>query len=203
MFDVDIDFADRDAALRGLHHIDAMLVNKNDQVSRHPSGVYFQNAPVNPVTGLCSLDYRQAKDHGYFSIDFLNQTVYQKITDEAHLDRLLNTEPPWELLDEPSLVEQLMHIRSHFEIVESIKPRSVEDLAIVLALIRPGKRFLVGKSRQYIEQEVWKQDSSDSYTFKKAHAISYAALIVVQMNLLMEELNSEIDNSDYGLINFE
>jgi hypothetical protein len=32
--------------------------------------------------------------------------------------------------------------------------------------------------------EVWNGDDSRGYTFKKAHAISYAALVALHMNLL-------------------
>lgn len=193
MFDVDIDFADRDKALMGLHHVDAMLINKNEQISRHPSGVYFQDIPTNPITGLCAFDYKHAEDLGYFKLDFLNQTIYREVRDEAHLDALMNTPPPWELLDEQSFVEQLAHIANHFDIVQSIAPRSVSDLAIVLALIRPGKRYLVGKKRSTIESEVWKLDAKDEYVFKHAHAISYSVLIVVQMNLIVERMLNDHD----------
>lgn len=192
--DIDIDFADRDTALVGLHHIPAMLTNKNGQISRHPSGVYFQDAPVNPLTGLCAFDYKRAEDIGYFKIDFLNQTVYQGVRDEAHLDELLNREPPWELLSERSLVEQLIHIHDHFDIVASVQPRSIDDLAVVLALIRPGKRHLVGKPRDIIDSQVWALDDREgSYQFKRAHAVSYAALIVIQMNLIVEQLSNDDD----------
>jgi DNA polymerase III alpha subunit len=190
--DIDIDFADRDKALIGLHHIPAMLTNKNDEISRHPSGVYFQDAPINPITGLCSFEYKLMEAIGYFKIDFLNQSVYSKVRDEAHLDTLLNTNPPWELLDEPALVEQLAHIGNHFDIVTSVRPRSIDDLAVILALIRPGKRHLWGCDRKKIDAEVWKLDS-DGYQFKRAHAISYAALIVVQMNLIVEQLSADDD----------
>jgi len=193
--DIDIDFGNRDKALEGLVYISASLTNKTGETSRHPSGVYFQDIPVNPITGLSSFDYGEAEDRGYFKIDFLNQTVYSEITDEAHLDRLLHSEPMWELLEEPEFVSQLMHIHKHYDVVQMINPRSIEDLSLVLALIRPGKKHLIGKPRSTIDQEIWKKDST-GYTFRKAHAISYAALIVVQMNLIVEKLSHEIEHGD-------
>lgn len=196
--DIDIDFGDRDKALEGLHHVDAMMVNKNDQISRHQSGVYFQDAPVNPVNGLCSFDYKLAQAIGYFKIDFLNQSIYKQVRDEAHLDDLMNTDPPWELLGERMLVEQLAHIKGHFEIVDAMKPQSIEELAQVLAIIRPGKRYLLGATKERIAREIWRpvavdEDGGVDYTFKKAHAIAYAALVVVQFNLIVEQLANDHD----------
>ena len=185
-FDVDIDFADRHKALAALGAVPAMIARDGKKVA-HPSGVYLQNAPVDPFTKLCSLDYKDADQLGYFKIDFLNQSVYSEVRDEAHLGELLNSEPEWELLEEEFFVNQLPHVHGHFSIVETIKPKSIDDLAVILALIRPGKRHLIGRDRSEIDREVWVQDS-DSYTFKRAHAISYSALVVVKMNLLTAKL---------------
>lgn len=202
--DIDIDFPDRDAALAGLYSVPAMQTNKNGDISRHAAGVYFQPAPINPITGLCAFDYHEAQERGYFKVDFLNQTVYRRVTDEAHLDRLIERDPPWELLSEPEFVKQLTHIHAHFDVVQSVQPQCIEDLAVVLALIRPGKRYLVGKPRSRIDHEVWTMKDGDdsSYQFKRAHAISYAALIVVQMNLIVEQLTADIENGDSDLIHF-
>ena len=72
-----------------------------------------------------------------------------------------------------------------------MKPTSVEQLAMVLALIRPGKRHLVGKSWTLIKRSIW-DETDDGYSFKKAHSVSYALAIVVQMNLMVEEtLNND------------
>ena len=194
--DIDIDFCDRDAALSTLDYVPASMINKNGSVSRHTSGVYFQNVPSNPLNGLCAFDYNEAERLGYFKIDFLNQSVYSEIKDETHLDTLLNTEPMWELLEEPEFVSQLMHIHAHYDVVQIIKPRSISDLALVLALIRPGKKHLLYSPRSLIEANVWIRGNDDGYVFRKAHAISYAALIVVQMNLVVERMMREIAHGD-------
>jgi hypothetical protein len=58
-----------------------------------------------------------------------------------------------------------------------------------LALLRPGKKHLIPvceeKGFQAIDQEIWVK-TEDAYFFKKAHAIAYAHVIVVQLNLLCE-----------------
>jgi len=66
----------------------------------------------------------------------------------------------------------------------------VEQLAAVLAMIRPAKRHLIGKTWTEIMKEVWTKPEGDEYYFKKAHAVSYAMAVVVHMNLLCEKLNS-------------
>jgi len=66
----------------------------------------------------------------------------------------------------------------------------VEQLAAVLAMIRPAKRHLIGQDWTTIMEEVWTKPTNDEYYFKKAHAVSYAMAVVVHMNLLCEELNS-------------
>lgn len=188
--DIDIDFVDRDSVLANLVHIPATAHRKNER-SRHPSGVYFQDIPVDPTDGLAVPDYDEAGEQGYFKIDFLNNAVYSGVRDEDHLIELVNREPDWELFEDSYIVSLLTHIHSSYGIVSKIGPKSIEDLAVVLALMRPGKKHLMGSSREDIDKEIWK--SSDEFTFKRAHAISYAVSIVVQLNLIVEKIAEEID----------
>lgn len=186
--DVDIDFADRSAILSKLEHIPASRLEKGEY-KKHNTGVYLQKIPVNPLTNYASIDYKQAEDRGYFKFDFLNVTVYKDIKDEEHLDRLLNTEPVWELLEQDEFTNLLFHVNGHGDVLRTMKPQSVEQLAMVLAMIRPGKRHLIGKSWQEIEQEIWIK-TDDKFSFKKSHSYAYASLIIVQMNLLCEGVSS-------------
>lgn len=187
--DIDIDFADRMLALDGLTHVAASMDGHTGQRQRHPSGVYFQNVPVDPFTGLCSFDYESAADLGYVKIDFLNNSIYEGVRDMNHLDELM-ADPVWEMLEHKDIVDNLAHIKGHFGIVCQIRPQSVEDLAVVLALMRPGKKHLIGRPRDEIDAQIWKKDG-DGYAFKRSHAIAYALSIVVQMNLIGETLLSE------------
>ena len=70
-----------------------------------------------------------------------------------------------------------------------LKPKNIEQLAAVLAIIRPAKRHLVDSDWAKIEQEVWQKPLDNSYFFKKAHAFGYAHAIVLQMNLLVDLTN--------------
>lgn len=183
--DIDIDFADREEVLSLLQHRNARLENGK----KHNTGVYVTEIPHNPVNLLSTIDYKEAEDRGYFKLDFLNVSIYKDVRDENHLQELMHKEPMWELLEYNEFVDSVFHLSGHGDIVRTLKPKNVEDLAAVLAIIRPAKRHLLNESWDTIRQEVWKKPEDDSYYFKKAHAMSYAMAVVVHMNLLVEQLN--------------
>jgi hypothetical protein len=188
MTDIDIDFIDRAAALDGLRHV-AAVIHQQDGRAQHTSGVYFQDIPVDPLDGMAAWDFREAAEHGYFKVDFLVNQIYVGVRDETHLDALLATEPPWHVFNDRAVVSALAHISEHYNIVRTIQPKSIEDLAVCLALIRPGKRYLIGKPRDEIDREIWTK--TIKFYFKRSHAISYAAAIIVQLNLLIEKAVAE------------
>lgn len=181
--DIDIDIADRDKLLNLIKNVPA-TINDKGKVRKHNTGVYFHEIPSNPFNGMASLDYKEAEDLGYFKIDVLNVNLYKNVKDRNHLRQLINMEPIWELLEHKEVVEQCFHIHNHFDVVQKMKPTSVDQLAAVLAVIRPAKRHLLGKTWNEILADVWIKPSDDSYYFKKAHAHAYALAIVVQLNLL-------------------
>jgi len=180
--DVDIDFANREQILAVIPHVTAMQRDGTKE-RKHNTGVYFHNTPVNPFTGLATLDYKQAEDIGWFKIDLLNVGIYNLFENNEQIDRLLEKEPVWELLEHDEIIKELFHIHNHGDIVKKLKPNSIEQLAAVLAIIRPGKRHLMYKSWQEIENEVWTK-SDEVYSFKRSHAIGYAMAIALQLNLL-------------------
>ena len=188
MPDIDIDFLDRKQVLDIIQHIPASI-KENHTFKKHNSGVYCHSIPYNPLTDTASIDYKEAEDRGYFKIDFLNVNAYKDVRDEEHLTQLLNTEPLWDLLEQDEFTSMLFHVNGHGGILREMKPASIEQLAAVLAMIRPAKRYLIGKDWDVVNQEVWQKPTSDEYYFKKAHAVAYAAVIVVQMNLICEKLS--------------
>lgn len=190
MPDIDIDFADRDQALTIISHIKAMRQDR-DQKHAHNTGIYAQSIPYDPVTNLAGIEYKQAEQRGYFKIDFLNVGIYKDVKNEAHLTQLMETEPLWELLLQDEFTDLLFHLKGHGTILRKTRPVSVEQLAAVLAMIRPSKRHLIGKSWTEIMTEVWTIPENDEYYFKKPHAIAYAMAVVVQMNLICESLSYE------------
>ena len=181
--DIDIDVKDRDVLLEKIKHIPASII-QNGEIKKHNTGVYFTDIPKHPFTGSANIDYKEAEDRGYFKLDFLNVGVYENVKDEKHLLELVNQDPDWSLLRHKQIVEQLFHIHNHFDIVNTLEPKSVEQLAAVLAIIRPAKRHLLKQTWNEINEHVWTKPTDDSYYFKKSHEIGYALAICVQMNLL-------------------
>jgi len=192
MPDIDIDFADRTKALVLFDHVVA-AIEDNGTYKKHNTGVYCTSIPYNPITGLSTIDYKQAEDRGYFKIDFLNVGVYEGVKNKEHLKKLLETEPLWDLLSEDEFTQNLFHVNGHGSILRQSKPKSIEQLAAVLAMIRPAKRYLIGKEWTTIMTEVWTKPENDDYFFKKSHATAYAVAIVVQMNLICEQISYEFN----------
>lgn len=187
--DIDIDVLDRDVVLSKLQHIPASI-NKNGVYTKHNSGVYVSKIPHDPVSNLASIEYKEAEERGYFKLDFLNNSLYDGVRDEEHLISLMNQEPNWDLFQHQEVVENLAHVANHIDVLKTLKPQSVIELAEVLAIIRPAKRHLLNDNKETIRTEVWKKPSDGSYYFKKAHAIAYAVSIVVQLNLFCEQVVS-------------
>jgi len=188
MPDIDIDFADRALALEQFKHVTA-AIDENGTFKKHNTGVYCTSVPNNPLTGLSTIDYKQAEDRGYFKIDFLNVSVYEKVKDRNHLKTLMETEPLWDLLLQDDFTDLLFHVNGHGSLLKQMKPSSIEELAMCLALIRPAKRHLIGKEWTEIMTEIWEKPTNGEYYFKKAHAVAYAHVIVVQMNLICESIS--------------
>ena len=188
MPDIDIDFIDREQALKLFKHTVASR-NDNGRLVKHNTGVYLHEVPVDAVTSLCSVPYEQAEEQEFFKIDFLNVGIYKGVRDEEHLNQLMETEPLWDLLEQDDFVNLLFHLNGHGDILRKTQPTSVEQLSAVLAMIRPAKRYLIGKSWTTIMKEVWMLPTTDEYYFKQSHATAYAVAIVVQMNLICESIS--------------
>ena len=184
-FDIDIDFGNRDAALAHLRHISASMTRNDNTRSKHATGVYFTDIP-HDANNLASIDYKQAEERGYFKLDFLNVSVYEQVKSEEHLLQLMTTEPPWGRLLEKEFTEKIIHIGNYHSMISKlVEPiDSIPRMAMFLAVIRPGKKHLQGKTWKEIAETVWDKPTDGEYYFKKAHAISYAHLVVVHMNLL-------------------
>jgi hypothetical protein len=184
MPDIDIDFADRTKVLEVVKTITAVNGDK-----KHNTGVYCHSIPYNPLTGLSTIDYKEAEDRGYFKLDFLNVNIYSGVKNEEHLKSLMEVEPLWDLLEQDEFTNLLFHVNGHGNVLRTMKPKSIEELAACLAIIRPAKRHLLGKSWTEVFEEVWKKPTTDEYFFKKAHAVAYAIAVTVQMNLICEGIS--------------
>jgi len=68
----------------------------------------------------------------------------------------------------------------------SMRPDTIPRMAAFVSVIRPGKAHLQNQPWDEVFSTVWDQDNSQGYVFKKSHAVSYAVLVTLHMNLLDE-----------------
>ena len=183
--DIDIDLGDRTQALAHINHVPASIL-RDGRLVKHNSGIYVTDIPVDPYTGQASIDYQAAELRGYVKLDLLNVSLYTQITSEEHLQQLMTAEPAWDKLYDPEFFARLIHVGSHYDLLlkcpEAVN--TIPRMAMFLALIRPGKRHLIGKTWREVAATVWEKTEDDAYFFKRSHSISYAHLVVVHMNLL-------------------
>ena len=182
--DIDIDLGDRDKLLSHIRHTKASI--RKNEIKKHNTGVYVTEIPYDPVNDMSALDYEVAEDRGYIKLDILNVHVYNQIKDEQHLLSLMR-EPNWQLLNDEKFVEQLIHLGNHYNSLRKMPEpvNSTPRLAMFLALIRPAKKHLIGLSWNEVSKNIWEKEEG-TYSFKKSHAIAYAHLVVVHMNLLSD-----------------
>jgi hypothetical protein len=184
--DIDIDLADRDRLLKLIRATPACQLHQG-QVRRHNSGVYVTDIPYDPVNACAAIDYETAEQLGYFKIDLLNMNVYKLIRDPEHYQDMLSLEPPWSRLwTDSDWTSQLVHIGNYSELLQTMRPDSIPRMAAFISIIRPGKSHLQGKPWDQVFASVWDGNDSLGFVFKQSHAISYAALVALHMNLLSQ-----------------
>jgi len=183
--DIDIDFANRDAALKLLPHTAASIL-RDGRLTRHNTGIYVTEIPQDPFTGQASLDYNIAEDLGYTKLDLLNVSLYTQIKSESHLVELMAQEPAWDRLYDQEFCSQLIHIGNHYDTLIRMPEavNSIPRMAMFLAIIRPAKRHLIGRPWAEVAETIWDKPTDGSYGFKKSHGVAYAHLVCVNMNLL-------------------
>jgi hypothetical protein len=183
--DIDIDLGNREDILKHIKHIPAAMRNVKP-IRKHASGVHVCDIPYDPINDIAAIDYDAAEKRGYLKLDLLNVHVYESIKSEEHLNKLMR-EPNWADLKNNLFVEKLIHLNNQFYNISRMPEpiNSIPRLAMFLAIIRPGKKHLMGKSWSEISKTVWDK-GTDDYVFKKSHSISYSWLVAVHANLLSE-----------------
>jgi len=192
--DVDIDFGDRDKILKFISHTPAAMRNVSP-IRKHATGVHVTDIPYDAINDMASIDYAVAEQRGYLKLDFLNVHVYNHVRDEKHLIELMR-DPDWSKLKDKNFVEKLIHLGNHYWSLQKM-PEPIDTiprLAMFLAVIRPSKKHLIGKTWKEVSETIWDKDDT-GYSFKKSHAIAYAHLVVVHMNLI-EELGDALNEGD-------
>jgi hypothetical protein len=189
--DIDIDFADRTQVLKVITHTVASQQKDHDMVA-HNTGVYVTDIPQDPFTQRASIDYEAAEARGYIKLDLLNVNLYQQVQNEEHLEQLMYTEPDWDRFNtDQAFFEQLIHVNNHWNVLKRMPEpvNSITRLAMLLAIIRPAKRHLIGKIWKEVAEDVWVKPDDDTYYFKKSHSLAYSHLVVINMNLLADLAN--------------
>lgn len=183
--DIDIDLADRALLLPHIEHTNAAM-RKVAPAKKHQSGVYVTDIPYDPRSDMCSLDYTECEQRGYVKLDLLNVWIYSHVRDEAHLVSLMR-EPDWSMLRDRTIVSTLIHLSNYYDLLQRMSEPvdSIPRLAMFLSVIRPGKKHLINKTWREIAKTIWLPDEL-GYSYKKSHAISYANLVVINMNLVSE-----------------
>ena len=99
----------------------------------------------------------------------------------------MNLEPQWDRLYDKEFCRQVIHIGNHYDTLIAMPQavNSIARMAMFLAVIRPAKRHLIGKTWKEVSATIWDKVDGE-YSFKKSHAIAYANLVVVNLNLLCE-----------------
>lgn len=183
--DIDIEVKDRNQVLQILdkHHIASII--RNNKLEKHNSGVYFCNVKHDILTNQCTLDHKVIEKEPYNipKIDLLHNKILQNFNSQEEINELLKIEPDWNMFKNKEIVSQLFQLSNHYDTIQKHLPTNIEQLAMILALIRPGKKHLIGKSWEEIEKEIWIKN--EGYHFKKSHAIAYAHILVLQLNLFL------------------
>jgi hypothetical protein len=182
--DIDIDMPDRDALLKLIRHVPARL-EAEGKPRRHNSGIYVTDIPRDPVHGCAAIDYETAEQRGYFKIDLLNMSVYSLVKNPKHYEQALAQTPDWQRLwTDNEWAKQLVHVGNYIDLLQQMKPDSIPRMAAFISIIRPGKAHLQRRPWAEVFDSVWDGDASRGFVFKKSHAISYARLVALHMNLL-------------------
>jgi hypothetical protein len=178
----------------------------------HQTGVYFQDIPVEPETGLAVYPYDAAEKLGYDKFDFITNWTLQEIGTPERLIELWNREIDWDWFADSDFVSELPHCgwgqRSRWSsfpqtptLFANYSPRSLLDIAHLTSLIRPGKRHLLSEPYEVQRAEMWKPlrledeggkpieaeskkvSQQNRYYLKKAHALAVAVTIVLAAQL--------------------
>lgn len=182
LFDVDIDVSpSTDREKYGTRA--GVYVEERGVYNPHPSGIYLEDVPTDPISGICAFDYKYGDEKGFMRVDLLNNTIYSGYKSKEEVLQDVDAPVDWDLLKQRDVVESLPHISKHFDLVREVEPKSIIELADVLALIRPAKQRLIEpylENRELTRENLYREPKAGIY-FKKSHAVSYALMIVCAM----------------------
>lgn len=208
--DVDLDVADYDKAVAAVSGFVHASEETNGRLTKHKNGLYFQAIPKDVVTGFAAYPYKIAEDLNYYKVDILHVRVYEMVKDEEELETLLAEPINWDWFTDERFFEnedpryQLTHLAKHYYLCEQYPPQSVKDVAVLLAVIRPRKSYLIGRPWEEIKELIWQKIPEENpnndpkkYFFKKSHGTAYALLATLHAKLIARRLEGHVNEDDY------
>lgn len=176
--DVDVEVLHREEAIKLFPEAVVASQQAGEKLVRHV-GIYFQDIPKNPLNGLASLPFRIAEEQGFHKIDILSCPYpYEGIQSMDELRALLDSPIDWDWFLDEGFVSSLFQLNGYADVVSHYAPQSIEDLAALVAIIRPQKQHLIGQSWEVVRAKIWEREpDSDRRGFKKSHAVAYALVL--------------------------
>lgn len=186
--DIDIDVTTKIDPHEIFDNIVSASTVENGVLKRHNVGYYFQNIPVDPITGLSAIPYKKALDFDYFKIDIIHLKLLDHFNSKNELTEYMHRQPKWEMFWDEDVVPKLFHFAKSFDMLNKVRPKSVLEVADCLALIRPGKHKLINsymKDKNAVRPELYKKEQASD--LRKSHALPYAYLVIAQINLIEDK----------------
>ena len=199
--DVDLDVKDRDRVASLFREAIPASQVQNRRLVNHNTGLYFQKIPQDPQRKLSVFPYKEAEDMGYFKVDLIPNHVYDLIESEAELQQLLDAPVDWDwflddrFYDSPDHRYRLTHLGNYRRLCKKFPPKSVTDIAALIAVIRPQKAHLKKECQtiEEIKERVWqREEGAEGYFFKKSHSIAFAILVVLHAQLIARRLAPKV-----------
>jgi hypothetical protein len=202
--DVDIDVANREAAVLPFEDkaIPAVQI-ANGVANRHTVGLYLQRIPANPLNGCAAFDYHHAEELGYYKVDVITNSIYRDIESQDQLRTMMAEPIDWDWFQNPEFVKRLFHISNYADLMQRHKPCSIMDLAILLALIRPAKKYLKDEPWVVICSKIWEPENLEkgqSKPFKKSHAVAYALALGIDARVKAKQFFVEREDDQEMLV---
>lgn len=182
--DIDIEVIDREAVIDLFPEITIASQVAGNKLVKHV-GVYFQKIPRNPLNDLSALPFKLAEKQGFHKIDVLSCPYpYEGIETMEQLQELLDTPINWDWFKDAEFNASLFQLNKYPDVVAHYMPQSIEDLACLVAIIRPQKQYLFGEPWETVRAKIWeKEPERKGKPFKKSHSVSYALIVGLDARL--------------------
>jgi hypothetical protein len=184
--DVDLEVLDRETVVGYFPEAHTASQKIDNRLVKHKAGIYFQDIPTNP-DDLAALPYDLAEKHGFYKVDLLSCPFpYEGLASMDELRDWLARPIDWDWFTDIEFVGKLFHLsgtvflgESQFitmaEVVAHYEPKSIPDLACMVAIKMPAKKYLIGESWDTIHKMMWLRQPGEQ--FKKSHATAYALVV--------------------------